>query len=64
MTADVEWRALGFKGADVRGLRDKLVPALREAMEATRGEGGAGGDDDDASEERRGASDARAWTRW
>ena len=54
MTADVEWRALGFKGADVRGLRDKLVPALREAMEATRGEGGAGGDDDDASEEDAG----------
>jgi len=32
LRADVEWRALGFKGADVRGLRDKLIPALREAM--------------------------------
>ena len=47
MTADVEWRALGFKGADVRGLRDKLIPALREA---TEGAGGRGDDDDDASE--------------
>jgi len=32
--ANVEWRALGFKGADVRSLRDKLIPALREAMSA------------------------------
>ena len=47
MTADVEWRALGFKGADVRGLRDKLIPALREA---TEGAGGRGDDDYDASE--------------
>lgn len=31
---NVEWRALGFKGADVRSLRDKLIPALREAMSA------------------------------
>ena len=38
LRADVEWRALGFKGADVRGLRDKLIPALREAMRGDDGD--------------------------
>jgi len=32
LDVDVEWRALGYKGADVRALRAKLLPALREAM--------------------------------
>ena len=41
LRADVEWRALGFKGADVRGLRDKLIPALREAMRGDDGDEGA-----------------------
>lgn len=39
--ADVEWRALGFKGADVRALRDKLVPAMRDAVGRGDGAGGA-----------------------
>ncbi len=51
LRADVEWRALGFKGADVRGLRDKLIPALREAM---RG--------DDVEEEEVDGSATRATT--
>jgi len=32
LDVDVEWRALGYTGADVRALRAKLLPALREAM--------------------------------
>ena len=41
LRADAEWRALGFKGADARGLRDKLIPALREAMRGDDGDEGA-----------------------
>ena len=38
LRADVEWRALGFKGADVRGLRDKLIPSpqINVMVSATR----------------------------
>ena len=32
LDVDVEWRALGYTGADVRALRAKLLPALRQAM--------------------------------
>ena len=35
--ADVEWRALGFKGADVAEMRRTLVPALRRAIDEDAG---------------------------
>ena len=41
LNTDVEWAALGYKGADVNALREKVVPALRERARARARASGA-----------------------